>query len=275
MRRFTVGLLLCALTACASPRDRESVEESTAISETPASGVLVRHLRVRCAPAHTKGFEALLQLAVRAAGRATSKRDDWLCYREPPGRYWLVLFGAPTKDARSGDGLARFVHAAFAEEKRPVRREASRLLGAIEYEVEWDLLTQQKPTWSTVDDMSTSTHPKARLMLRTVRPGAERAFDRALRRRTAFLATHGYPLPIEGFVVRSGAQNSAIQVVFPTDWPSFHDKLSFGPFVKQLEPSARAEYARRKEALLQTMSRAEFYDASFVPEMSFSSRPRD
>ena len=235
-----------------------------------ASGTLVRHVRVRLAPMHTKSFEALLALCVRSAKRAKLDDAPWLCYREPPGRYWLVLFGSHARDAReSGDAVVDFARRVFAKENRAARREVMRLLDELEYEVEWNISTQQKRAWSTADDISTKTHPKARLMLRSVRPGAEKAFERALARRTAFFAEREYPLPIEGFVVRRGLPGTAVQVVFPTNWPSFHESLSFGRFVKSLDEKARADYAKRKQALMLTMSRAEFYDASFVPELSF------
>ena len=74
------------------------------------------------------------------------------------------------------------------------------MLEAIEYESEAWMLTRQRTAWSTVDSMSTSANPKARVMLRTVRPGLEAAFDSALTARTRFLGERGYPLPIEGFV---------------------------------------------------------------------------
>ena len=88
---------------------------------------------------------------------------------------------------------------------------------------------------------------------------------------TAFFSEHGYKLPIEGFVVVAGAPGTAMQVVFPVDWPSFHATDSFGAFVRSLDTEAQEDYAGRKAALMETMARAEFYDGSFAPELSFGS----
>ena len=62
----------------------------------------------------------------------------------------------------------------------------------------------------------------------------------------------------------------APQVVFPVDWSSFHDSDSFFAFVEGLDEAAREDYAARKAALMVTMAGAEYFDASFVPELSYS-----
>jgi hypothetical protein len=145
-------------------------------------------------------------------------------------------------------------------------------LAALEYEIEWNLLTRQKQLWSTVESVSTATHPAARLMLRTVRPGHEADFERTLAQRTAFLEDHGYPLPVEGFVVLSGAPGTALQVVFPRDWPSFHARESFWEFAQLLPEPEREEYMRRKAELMQTMLSAEYYEAGVVAEACYGDK---
>ena len=117
--------------------------------------------------------------------------------------------------------------------------------------------------------MSTDTHPKARIMDRRIRPGMEAAFDAALTARTAFLAKHDYPLPIEGFAIRSGAPGRSWQALFPVDWPSFHERDSFYAFVQSLDQALQDEYAGLKAALMETMASAEYYDANFAPELRY------
>jgi len=93
--------------------------------------------------------------------------------------------------------------------------------------------------------------------------------DRALAARTAFFAEHDYPLPVEGFAVRSGAPGRALQVVFPADWSSFHATDSFYAFVQGLGEAEQEDYAGRKAALMETMSSAEYHDGSFAAELSY------
>ncbi|MAG55238.1 MAG: hypothetical protein CMJ83_03005 [Planctomycetes bacterium] len=272
-RSMRLGILTCgaivALTAgCASPDSRAHVRPPVA---TAANGVFVRHLRVRVDPAHVKDFESLLKLCVATAkaGPRGTDRSDWLCYREPPGRYWLLSF-SDTIDGFARPGrLPRFVQQLGSSKGPDAAAEMSRRLTGIPHEIEWEVVLQQKASWSTVGDMNTATHPKARMMERRIRSGHDAAFDRALAARTAFLADHGYPLPIEGFVTRRGDTERAFQVVFPRDWSAFHGTRSFAAFVRAMPPADQTRYARVKAALMATMSGAEWYDASFAPELSF------
>ncbi len=277
--------MACVLLAlAAAPIGCHSAERGTAgrmrerapATEFPAEGVLVRHLRLRLAPSHTRRFEAVLEECAAAARSARlDETHAWMAYREPPGRYWIVQLADDEGSFALPDDLRGFVSAilekaeAAGETTRNPREEAEAELAKLEIEVEWNLLLQTKSGWGTVDAMSTATHPKARLIDRTIRPGMEAEFDRALSARTAFFARRDYPLPVEGFVVRAGAPGRAIQVVFPVDWPSFHAATSFFEFSKTLDEEGQREYAERKADLLETMSRAEYYDGSFVPEISF------
>lgn len=237
-----------------------------------ADGVFVRHVRLRLAPADTKGFEAVMKRCVEIASAANLPDDhEWLCYRESPGRYWILTFSDSATGFATPRGLPGFVEHIAAFGGDSCRRELRSMLADIEYETEWIVVLQQKASWSTVAEMTTATHPKARIVDRTIRPGMAAAFDEALAARTAFMATQGYPLPIEGFVVRSGAPGRAMQVLFPVDWSSFHAADSFYAFSLQLPPAAQEAYAAHKAALLPTMSRAEYHDASFVAELSYGS----
>lgn len=259
-----LALALPGLLGCAGPRQAD-------VSGFDAEGVLVRHLRVRVAPSHTKDFEALVARCKAAAQDAgLGDEHSWLCYRESPGRYWLLWFGQDELAIPTGrDGLRAFAeHFGRAGDGAALDDIAARL-ERLEVHQEWNVLHRQHGPWSTVESMSTRTHPMARMMVRSVRPGHEQAFHDALTARTSFLAQRGYPLPIEGFVTLAGSPGTALQVVFPTDWVSFHGTHSFGAFVKALSAEDQAAYADVKARLMETMSRAEFYDGEVLPELSF------
>ena len=267
---FAVATLLLTSSGCATYRPASTAQAAT----FDAQGTFVRHVRVRLRPSHTKAFEALMARCVQAAQAADlSPEHEWLCYRESPGRYWVLWFSEDAEGLfvpEAPDALAGFASFIAGLESDRARNEIDSRLVKLDYDIEWKLVSRQKSEWSTANEMSTATHPKARMMVRFIEPGKEAAFDRALEVRTAFLLEHGYRLPIEGFVTLDGAPGTALQVVFPVDWPSFHSTDSFGEFVRNLDDAAQVIYAQRKEALMATMKRAEFYDADFLPELSFS-----
>lgn len=265
MFKFAPALACIALASSCATTDTPA-----AATQFEADGVYVTHLRLRLAPSHTQAFEALMKRCVAVASAAELSEDyEWLCYREPPGRYWLVQFSEAADGFAFPEHLEGFAdHVGWAGGEA-ARAEIMAMLAELEYETEWEIIFQNKASWSTVESMSTATHPKARMMDRTIRPGMEAAFDAALEARTAFLAEHGYPLPVEGFVARRGAPGRALQVVFPVDWSAFHGATSFFAFVQGLDEAARADYAARKAALMVTMASAEYFDASFVAELSY------
>ncbi len=244
---------------------------SQAAATFEADGIFFRHLRLRLAPFHTQTFEKLMRRCVQAAQTADLPGEyEWLCYRESPGRYWLIFFSETIDGFATPGRLRSFALNLSRAEGGSALDEISGLLVGLEYETEWEIIFQQKSSWSTVESMSTATHPKARIMDRTIRPGMEDAFEDALGARTAFLLEHGYELPIEGFVTRRGEPGHEWQVVFPVDWSSFHDTDSFGAFIRNLDESVQEEYAEVKRALMVTMDRAEYYDGDYVQELSYS-----
>jgi hypothetical protein len=266
MNRLLAPLLaLSLLAACAGipTADLHAVE---------AQGVFVRHARIRVAPPQTKDFEALIGRCTEAVAEADLEHHyRWLCYREPPGRYWLIWF-SHTADgfsyADEPDVLSGFLRGLSAAVGDHALVGVEEQLARIDHEIEWNVLHRQKQGWSTVDDLNEETHPIARMIVRTVVPGAEEAFDRALTARTDFLREQVYPMPVEGFVTLDGAAGTALQVSFGVDWPSFHARDSFGAWAESLDEETRAEYARLKAALLATMSRAEYYHGKAVPELT-------
>lgn len=263
--------LMTLVAGCQSLRPGSGMHSGT-VSTIDADGIFVRHLRLRLAPSHTQAFESTMRRCVQAAkAEGLPESYEWLCYRESPGRYWLLSFSETIDGFATPESLRAFALFLGRVEGKAALDEISELMVGLEYETEWEIIFQQKSSWSTVGAMSTATHPKARIMERTIRRGMERAFENALTARTAFLDQHAYTLPIEGFVTRRGAPDHALQVVFPVDWSSFHAKDSFGAFVKNLDDYAQAEYAGLKRALMVTMSKAEYYDGDFLGELSYSS----
>ncbi len=267
---IAIGIVLLVFTTgCQGHRSGPGWPSPAAAIE--AEGIFVRHLRLRLAPFHTQAFEKLMRRCVQAAQTTDLPGEyEWLCYREPPGRYWLIFFSETIDGFKIPESLRAFaLHLARAEGGTALD-EISGLLVGLEYETEWEIIFQQKSSWSTVEGMSTATHPKARIMDRMIRPGMEVAFEDALEARTAFLLVHGYELPIEGFVTRRGEPGHEWQVVFPVDWSSFHESDSFGAFILSLDDSVQEEYARVKRALMETMDRAEYYDGNYADELSYS-----
>ena len=267
-----IAIMLIALfSGCQSYRAGSGMH-SRAETTIDADGIFVRHLRLRLAPSHTQAFETIIRRCVQAAkAEGLPESYEWLCYRESPGRYWLLSFSKTIDGFATPESLRAFALFLGRVEGKVALDEISELMVGLEYETEWEIIFQQKSSWSTVEGMSTATHSKARIMDRTIRPGMEEAFENALAARTAFLVEHGYELPIEGFVIRRGAPGRALQVVFPVDWSSFHEMNSFGAFIRGLDESAQDEYAGLKRALMVAMSKAEYYDGDFLGELSYSS----
>jgi hypothetical protein len=272
VKSLAVVLLLGVVTAGCATSSR-----SAHAPAFDADGHFVRASCVRLVPYHTQAFEAIMKRCVAAAqAAALPESHGWLCYRESPGRYWIITFSETVDGFAHPPSFAGFVSSIAEAESEAARREVAAMLDDLEYAPEWWMLTRQKAEWSTVEGMSTSTHPMARVMIRTIRPGMDEAFDAALTARTGFLREHDYPLPIEGFVTLdaepAALRHAAMQVVFPVDWPSFHASESFGAFVRSLDPAAQEEYAERKAALMRTMSRAEFHDGRYAPELRYDTR---
>ena len=266
---FKVGLVFAGLALASGCATTHAPATATLFD---AQGVYVRHLRLRLTPSHTQAFEAMMKRCVEAASGAKLPAPyDWLCYREPPGRYWLLLFSDTLDGFATPGTLVGFADHIGQAKGESALAEIMAMLADLEYETEWEIFSQQKANWSTVEAMSTASHPKARIMDRTIRPGMETAFEAALAARTAFLIDHGYPLPVEGFVIHSGAPQRALQVVFPVDWSAFHETDSFSAFVRGLDEAAQEDYAERKAALMATMTRAEYHDGNFAPELSYRS----
>lgn len=158
VRSEMLGLLVAVLASsvgCGTARDRAF----------EAEGVYVRHLRIRVLPSEEREFETLMTRIVNAAAEADlSEEHDWLCYRELPDKYWLLFFnGSPTGFAvpNTFPGFADYIGQAGSG---AAHAEIMAMVAGLDFRPEWEILGQQKASWSTVRDMSTSSHPKARII---------------------------------------------------------------------------------------------------------------
>jgi len=264
LRIEVVGLLFAIFTSAT-----ECVMASERAFE--AEGVYVRHLRIRVPPAEDPEFETLMKRLAKAAAEADLPEEyDWLCYREPPDKYWLLFFSESPTGFAVPSTLSRIADQIGRAGGGAAHAEIMAIVAGLDFVLEWEILGQQKASWSTVREMSTSNHPKARIVERSVRSHARGSFDAALSNWTSFLVQVQYPLPVEGFVLHSGSTNAAWQVVFPVDWTSFHGEGSVSAFVAGLDPTARARFAELEGALMRTVSSAEHYDGDFLQVLSYS-----
>ena len=259
------GLYGCAEMPPSSPVGASNVGGGA------AEGVFVRRMRIRVTPFQIEKFEALIHRCVRAAEAAgLTEEYDWLVYREPPARYWLIVFGETVDGFAAPDSFASFARHVARAEGPDALDEINVMLTSVEVEIEEKIVNRQYAAWSTVGGMTTATHPKARVVEYTIRRGAGEAFSRALAARTVFLKDHGYVLPIEGFVVLRGASWRATQVVFPVNWSDFHRSNSVDAFVAGLSAPAATEFRELDRALNETISKIEHYDGDFASELSYS-----
>lgn len=262
------GLALAIATLAPAPR----ALAQAAVPSPPfeGDGIHVQHLRINVSPSDLRAFDALMgRLVVAAHAARLGTPYHWLCYREGDNRYWLLFFGESASEfavPATFEGIAAQIGSA---EGAMAKTEIMALESMLHYETEWRLVFQQKMSWSTVAEMSTGTHPKARIIERAVRPGKEAAFNQALDAWTAFLFEHEYPLPVEGFALRSGEFGAALQVVFPADWDTYRRSATFGVFASQLDEKAQQKFADLDAALTSTLAGIRHFDGDFASELSY------
>lgn len=261
--------LLMVHFGCASNRATLGLDSAAALAE--AKGVFVRYTRLSVAPSDTDKFEALMMRCVEAARTAElPEQYEWLCYREAPRYYWLIVFSETIDGFATADNFEMFARRFGLAEGNEALQSINERLAQIRYEIERQIISQQYSAWSTVEGMSTVTHPKARATFYAVRRNASEAFNRALAARTSFLVEHNYSLPVEGFVIWRGGTDHAMQVVFPVNWDDYHKKDSIRSFVERLDVPARTEFHRLDHALAKTVTRIEQFDADFAGELRYS-----
>jgi len=100
-----------------------------------ADGIYVRHLRIKVEPEHTPALEVMMKRLVEVARSANLPASyDWLCYREQPDRYWLLVFGDSASGFVIPPTLAGFVSHVSAAGGDAVRTEVEAMLMRLEYE---------------------------------------------------------------------------------------------------------------------------------------------
>ncbi|MEC9374189.1 MAG: hypothetical protein VYC34_10115 [Planctomycetota bacterium] len=239
-------------------------------SAAQPEGVYVRHIRLRVAPADVADFESLMHdLAVAATRANLAPEHAWLCYAEPPCRYWLISFGETPGGAVAEQSFESFARRIAAESGAMPRGDLNQRLAAIDVREDWSHLHRQTLRWSTVEQMTTATHPKARMVLYRIDKDRIADFDRAMVERTAFLIENEYPLPIEAFLRLNTARAEAIRVVFPVDWPSFYERDSMDAFQGRLDDAQAARLEELDQQLIETVTWMEYFDADFIPRLNF------
>lgn len=121
--------------------------------------------------------------------------------------------------------------------------------------------------WSTVEGMSTSTHPKGRLTLYWVRPGWEEEFDKAMRKQAILLREVSYPYPVEGFRWRLGSPGVNYIAIFPDNWQSFFAQNAVTTYLSQ--HGRLADFKAIQERISMSVYRTEQHDIDFDAELSF------
>lgn len=261
--------LLFAHLGCASNRSRYDPDSPADFID--AKGIFVRNTRLRVPPSDADKFEALMLRCVKAAQNTElPEQFRWLCYREAPRHYWIIVFSDTMNGFATPDAFASFARRIANEEGGDAIQDINERLADFSLETEAQVITQQYAAWSTVGGMSTATHPKAHISSYKIMPNASEAFARALTARTKFLADHNYGLPIEGFVIQRGATRQARQIVFPVSWDAYHARDSIEAFVGRLDQASRSEFQRLDQALADFVQGIERFEADFVKELSYS-----
>ena len=271
LRKYKMTLLVTLLTAPSAAGQDPGVagDETTShsrVTQSSGEGVFIRHWRWQVAPASVNQFEEVLRFCSSTAIAADIRPG--LVYREPPARYWMVEIRPGREDFVAADTLEELVHALATAAGPEAVADAKRLLADLDYQTDWVVIGRQHSGWSTVDGMSTSTHPMARLVDFRIRSDREDNFNHAMAAYARFLTERGYALPIESFIITDADPARAWMVIFPTDWVSFHASDSLELFTASLSPEAAAEFSALAEALAETVSSIDHHDASFAANLS-------
>ena len=135
--------------------------------------------------------------------------------------------------------------------------------------VESQVITQMVNPWSTVEGMSTATHPKARVVKYAVKPNRHDEFDAAIRDYVRLLKEIEYPYPIEGFRWQFGRPGENWLVTFPDNWSDFHGVNDLDTIARQHDAHERLQVIRSRidNAVRATTQ----HDLDFVASLSYSS----
>jgi hypothetical protein len=252
LTRFAAALALIVLFATSARAQQDG-------------GVYVRLLDIRVEPDDAMEWEAAVE-AIAGAARESSAEFccDWLLYRQGSFRYRVVFFSDGLGDLVTPEVFANAIAGTPGEDSF---RKAVQQLQATRYEVVDDVVHQKIQAWSTVEEMSTATHPKGHLTKYWVRPGAEKAFDAAMRDQTALLKDVAYPYPLEGFQWRVGSPGVNYVVIFPDAWPAFLGEHAVRAVMQRR--GREADYQALLDRIAATVYRVEQQDIDFDASLSY------
>ncbi len=227
-------------------------------------GIFVRETVFRVSPKHAAEWEAAVRDISTAAAKSNSSVHNWLLYKAGPFVYWMIQF-SETLDSIPTE---MSFHSAFADlaGAQDYLNALSRLLKT-DFEITRDIICQQDSYWSTVAEMSTDTHPKARVSDYWVRPGDEDAFDKLQKQLTSLLVEIGYPFPVESFRPRFGAPRVSQVVTFADSWESFHGANSLDALANEAGKLNELDALRTRRASL--VLREVHHDLDFEPSLSY------
>lgn len=104
---FITTAFLMAQSGCASSQLKTGLVSTTEIAE--ADGIFVRNSRLSVAPFDVDKFGGLMRRCVDAAQNAElPEQYEWLCYREAPSHYWIIVFSDTVDGFATPDDFTSF-----------------------------------------------------------------------------------------------------------------------------------------------------------------------
>jgi hypothetical protein len=249
-----VALYACARNEQAKP---PTVQEKT----------LVRVVRFHLPSGQEEAWLSACRGLARAAG--ASKADAaWLLHRSNAGDYFVVTFGTLLELQEPGSIGGGFV----GSEASSLRDEFKRL-HSVGYEVLSDEVWEQVPSWSTVDDMSSTTHPGVDQRSYWVRPGGFPVVDVAFREMATLLKQNRYPYPTEGFRSVFGSKGTAHMITFFGERGKYYESEDPRVFLEARGLTQR--WRDFEERLAEATYRAERVEALYLDDGSYDSSQPD
>jgi hypothetical protein len=249
-----LAVAVVVLISCAVKKDaKPEVQEET----------LVRVVRFRLPPGQEKAWSDACRRLARAASASTTD-VVWLLHRSDAENYFIVTFGTLLElqtPGSVGDGFAGRNASAFRDEFRQ--------LHSISYEVISDEVWEKVRSWSTVETMSSTTHPGVDQRSYWVRPGKFAVVDSAFREMATLLTREGYQYPTEGFRTLFGAEGTAHMITFFDQRGKYYESGEPRAF---LEARGLTQRWRDFEAVLaEAAYRTNRVEALYVDDASYDS----
>jgi hypothetical protein len=224
---------------------------------------LVRIVRFHLPSGHEEAWSnacrGLAQAAVAAKADAV-----WLLHRSDAENYFVVTFGTLLELQKQGS-----IGGGFAGRETSVFRDEFKQLHSVGYEVISDEVWEKVPSWSTVEDMSSTTHPGVDQRSYWVRPGQFAVVDSAFREMATLLKQEGYPYPTEGFRSLFGSEGTAHMITFFDERGKYYESAEPRAF---LEARGLTQRWRDFEGRLAEVTyRSDRIEALYVDDASYDS----